>query len=115
MANGKYKYQDDINFDTFKIRLRELLDGRGYYMKDLATSINMNATSITRYFYDRNPDIIALWRIADHFNVSIDWLVGRSDSRYDLPDNIKDLISRYMIAKEQDRQVVDTLLSKYDV
>lgn len=115
MENRKYKFQDEKNFDAFKTRLRTLLDSRGYTMKDLGMAINMNATSITRYFIDRNPDIISLWRIADHFGVSIDWLVGRTNEKYELPADIQKLISLYLAATETDKLVIDTLLSKYNV
>ena len=115
MEGGKFRVKDDRSFDTFRIRLRSLLDSRGYTMKDLGMKVDMNATSISRYFIDRNPDTIALWRIADHFNVSIDWLLGRSANRFDLPDDVQRLITLYQAATSSDKSVIDMLLSKYDV
>ena len=117
MQNGKFKHQDETrNYDQFKKNLRMLLDSRGYNMTELSLALNMNTTSISRYFIDRNPDAMSLWRIADHFGVSIDWLLGRSLNRYEsLSPELQKIANLYQSATENDRLVIDTLLSKYDV
>ena len=115
MANGKYRVQDTRTFETFKKNLKALMDSHGYNMKEMGIALDMNNTSICRYFQDRNPDLISLWRIADRFNVSMDWLVGRTDSRYDaLSPELQRLVNLYSRANETDKAVVDMLLSKYD-
>ena len=80
MNNGKFKFQDERNYEVFRQNLRMLIDSRGMTMKDLSLELNMNTTSISRYFIDRNPDAMSLWRIADYFNVSVDYLLGRTDN-----------------------------------
>ena len=115
MQQGKFRYKDaSIEFETFQKNLKMLMQSRGYTMKALSLELNMNTTSISRYFIDRNPDLTSIWRIADHFDVSIDWLLGRTTSRYELlPESIQRIADLYTAASESDKLVVDTLLSKY--
>jgi len=117
MIKGKFKFNDEErNFDVFKQRLRSLMDSRGYNCKSLSLDLNMNTTSVSRYFIDRNPDTTSLWRIADLFDVSMDWLLGRSTSRYDaLPEEVQKIATLYVAATPSDKLVIDTLLKKYDV
>lgn len=116
MQNGKFKYQDENrDYEMFRKNIRMLMDSRGMTMKDLSLAINMNTTSITRYFYDRNPDTMSLWRIADFFDVSIDWLLGRTVSRYEsLPPELIRIANLYQGATKNDKLVIDTILQKYD-
>lgn len=115
MQQGKFRYKDEkIEFETFQKNLKMLMQNRGYSMKALSIELNMNTTSISRYFIDRNPDLTSIWRIADHFDVSIDWLLGRTTSRYDaLPDEIQRIADLYTAATDSDKLVIDTLLQKY--
>lgn len=115
MQNGKFKFQDENRgFDTFKHNLKTLMNSRGYNMKSLSLDLNMNTTSVSRYFIDRNPDTISLWRIADHFDVSIDWLLGRSSSKFDsIPENAQRIASLYLAASDSDKLVIETILKKY--
>ena len=115
MSDGRYKVVDYRTFDTFRKRLRQLIDSKGINMKETAMALNMNPTSISRYFVARNPDTLAIWRIADFFNVSVDWLLGRTDEQYpDIPEKDRKLLDRYKVASDTDRLVIDTILSKYD-
>lgn len=115
MKNGKFKHQDENrNFESFKHKLRTLMDSRGFTMKGLSLELEMNTTSISRYFIDRNPDTISLWRIADYFDVSIDWLLGRSSSKFDsIPEYAQDVANLYLSASDSDKLVIDTILKKY--
>lgn len=116
MANGKYRVADDRDFETFNRNLKMLMDAHGYNMKQLAIALDMNITSISRYFNGRTPDTISVWRIADHFNVTIDWLLGRSQSKFDsMSPELAKIANLYAAASASDKLVVDTLLKKYDV
>ena len=115
MANKKYR-SDDVGIDwtQFRENMTRLLDGRGMLKADLAHDLNMANGTVTRWFYERGPDLTTAWLLADYFGTSIDWLIGRTAERYDnMPQSIQTLIDRYNAASEQDRLVVDTLLSKY--
>lgn len=65
----------------FKIRLRELRKTRGITQVDLAASINIKERQYQNleagtYF----PSFATLLALAEYFDVSIDYLVGRSDN-----------------------------------
>ena len=52
--------------------------------------------------------------IANYFNVSIDWLLGRVDDRHaPLPKDIQELVDLYSIALPEDRKVIQTVLERY--
>ena len=47
----------------------------------LATALNMNQNSISRYeTEEREADYATLIALADYFNVSIDYLLGRTEN-----------------------------------
>ena len=61
------------------MRLRELRQKRGLSQLKLALDLNMNQNTISRYECgEREADYSPLIRIADYFDVSIDYLLGRS-------------------------------------
>lgn len=115
MADGRYRDVDERTFDTFKKRFSMLIDSRGFNLVQTANATNINVTSISRYLTNRNPDTLAIWRIADVFGVSIDWLLGRTDERYsEIPEKELQLLTKYKVATDNDKLVIDTILSKYD-
>ena len=62
------------------MRLRELRKSKGISQLRLALDLNTNQNTISRYETgEREPGISELIRIADYFDVSIDYLVGRTD------------------------------------
>ena len=63
------------------MRLKQLRKGRGISQLKLAIDLNTNQNTISRYETgEREPGIVELIKIADYFNVSIDYLVGRTDN-----------------------------------
>lgn len=64
----------------FATRLRELRNNRGLRQKDLARALGMAQTTIANYEQkSRFPDEQTLGRIADYFDVSLDYLLGRAE------------------------------------
>lgn len=62
-------------------RLKELRKKRKISQLKLAIDLNMNQNSISRYEnLDREADYKTLIKIADYFNVSLDYLLGRTDN-----------------------------------
>ena len=52
------------------------------YAKDLCTGAERNRAVYSAYENEmRHPDYFGLIALADYFNVSLDYLVGRSDRR----------------------------------
>lgn len=65
----------------FSQRLNELLNSRGMTAYRLRKELNLSQTTITKWLEDeRLPTGDNLVKLADYFNVSLDYLVGRSDN-----------------------------------
>ena len=63
------------------MRLKELRKQRKISQVRLAIDLNLSQNSISRYENgEREADYTTLIRIADYFNVSIDYLLGRTDN-----------------------------------
>ncbi len=65
---------------TLSERLQQLKCDRNVLQKDIATSVNLSLRAYQRYEYgERQPTADVLIALADYFDVSLDYLVGRSD------------------------------------
>ena len=65
-----------------KFRLRELRKERSISQLKLAIDLNMNQNTISRYEnLEREADYKTLILFADYFNVSIDYLLGRTEEK----------------------------------
>ncbi|MBR7165088.1 MAG: helix-turn-helix transcriptional regulator [Clostridia bacterium] len=63
------------------MRLKEIRKQKGISQLKLAIDLNTNQNTISRYETgDREPGICELIKIADYFNVSIDYLLERTDN-----------------------------------
>ena len=63
------------------MRLKELRISRGISQLKLALDLNMNQNSISRYETGvRQADYETLIAFADYFNVSVDYLIGRTEN-----------------------------------
>ena len=63
------------------MRLRELRKGRGMTQQKLASELSMTQKRISHYeISDHEPNFVALIKIADYFDVSVDYLLGRPDN-----------------------------------
>lgn len=59
-------------------KLKLLRRNNGVSRKELAKNINMNYWTLSKYENDeRTPDVKSLVKIADEFNTSVDYLIGR--------------------------------------
>ena len=64
------------------MRLRELRLERNMSQQRLAMELSMTQNTISRYENgEREPPIKELIRIADYFNVSLDYLLERSEQK----------------------------------
>ena len=65
---------------TLSERLLSLKSERNLLQKDIAKALNLSLRSYQRYESgEREPTVSALTAMADYFNVSLDYLTGRSD------------------------------------
>ena len=68
--------------DIFKNRLKELRTARGVTSKDMGEYLGITPRAYQYYESGtRYPDFKGLLLLADFFEVSIDYLVGRSDTK----------------------------------
>lgn len=64
----------------FGAHLKELRKSRGITQKQLALAISASERGIQQYeLGERKPTYDMLIALADYFNISLDYLVGRSD------------------------------------
>ena len=63
------------------MRLKELRKSKGISQLKLALDLNSNQNTISRYETgEREPGINELIKIADYFNVSVDYLLERTNN-----------------------------------
>ena len=63
------------------MRLKEIRKMKKISQLKLAMDLNMNQNTISRYETgEREPGINELIKIADYFNVSVDYLLERTDN-----------------------------------
>ena len=66
---------------TFPERLIKLQTEQKLLKKDIAKAVNISVMAYYRYEKGvRQPDLPLLIALADYFKVSLDYLVGRSDT-----------------------------------
>jgi transcriptional regulator with XRE-family HTH domain len=71
-------------------RLKLLRNEKKLYQKDIAKELNLTQESIS--FYEsgkREPDYKTLIKFADFYGVSVDYLLGRTDTRTNVTLNTK--------------------------
>lgn len=67
-----------------EFRLKKLRKKRGLSQLKLALDLNMNQNTISRYEnMEREADYETLVKVADYFDVSLDYLLGRADDPED--------------------------------
>lgn len=65
---------------SFKLRLKELRGIEGYTQDELSSKLKISRSGLSAYERGvREPDLETLERIADFFNVDIDYLLGNTD------------------------------------
>ncbi len=78
---------------SFPNRLKQLRNEKGLYQKELADILGVSRPTITQYENGtRTPDHETLNKIADYFNISLDYLLGRGSERTPA-DKIKEALS----------------------
>ena len=76
----------------FPKRLKELRLAHGETQRDLANAIEVGRTTISEYESGKIvPKQEGLLKIANHFNVSVDYLTGVSNERATRKQNVSDL------------------------
>ncbi len=80
-------------------RITELRATMGIYQKQLADDLQVSVATISNYENGRHiPDPSTLCKIADFFGVTTDYLLGRTDLRYEPQYLKRPLTKNYTIA-----------------
>ena len=75
------QHKSKIEAENIDMRLKELRKSRNISQIKLAMDLNMNQNSISRYETgEREADYATLIAIADYFDVSIDYLLERTEN-----------------------------------
>lgn len=79
-ANDKHVSTIPTGPDGFGRRLQKLREKKRVSRRVVADFVQTSKNSIVRYERgERTPDITTASRIADYFDVSLDWLIGYED------------------------------------
>lgn len=80
-----------FSFPDFASRLNELRKSKGLTLEQLGEDINATRASLSNLENEkRKPSLDMIIKLADYFNVSIDYLVGRTDNPTFYDSNKKD-------------------------
>ena len=64
-----------------KTRLKQLREAKNYTQQKVALDLNMNQKSVSRYENDeREAGYDLLVKFADYYNVSVDYILCRTDN-----------------------------------
>lgn len=103
-------------------RIKELRLNLGYTQKNIAEVLGCNQTAVGKYEREElEPNIDVLSKLADFFNCSIDYIVGREDdfgfiqsSADEYTSAEKRIISIYRGLSEREKTLFDNLVNSFD-
>lgn len=66
----------------FSERFKQLKEEKhGMTLKELSQKLDITVPNLSYYMNGREPNYDTLIKIANYFNVTVDWLIGRTDAR----------------------------------
>lgn len=78
--NDQEKYYPSAQPTNFLLRLQGLIEKEGVHPNRIARICNFRNSNFSKWKKGTQPKPEILSALADYFNVSVDYLVGRSDS-----------------------------------
>lgn len=85
----------------FNERFRKLKDESELSSKELAQELGVAPSTLSYYLKDREPNYDILIKIADYFDVTIDWLVGREIDMSKIEDINNELFKENSLFKKK--------------
>jgi transcriptional regulator with XRE-family HTH domain len=86
----------DLDLGRLLIELRK---EKGIYQKELATYLEVSTGTISNYEKGvHNPDLKALCKIADFYDVSLDYMLGRTQYNHSLETLNRNLTKDFTIS-----------------
>lgn len=94
--------------------LKAIRHTRGISQQTLATALGTTQQSINKYENHKiEPDINTLISLADYFDVTVDYLIGRTDENNQLLSDSNSLWSKYRKLNKSEKICIDTLIDTY--
>ena len=87
----------------FSDRFRMLKDESGATLKELSEKLDITVPNLSYYMKGREPSYDILIKIADYFNVTTDWLIGRTDEKTTAQSSIIADVEKQLNLKDSDR------------
>ncbi|MFJ7407079.1 MULTISPECIES: helix-turn-helix domain-containing protein [unclassified Lysinibacillus] len=98
------------------VRLKYLRKSDNKTQQDIADILGITRPAYTAYEQGkRNPDYEILEKIADYYNVSIDYLLGRTDNKGALHTQAGISDNEYNNLSAYQKEVIDFFLSREDL
>ena len=85
----------------FNERFRKLKDESELSSKELAQELGVAPSTLSYYLKDREPNYDILIKIADYFDVTIDWLVGGETDMSKIEDINNELFKENSLLKKK--------------
>jgi len=106
---------------VFSTRLAQLREELGLTRKEVAEKLNIDQTTYGKYeLSKRQPDYDTLQKIASFYNVSVDYLLGRTNVRNsnnntdeDFPDDVKVLMRSVSKLTDKQKEIVKRLVQEF--
>ena len=74
-----------LDFSIFQKRLRDIIESHGKMVQEVADDTGISKITLSRYLNNhREPDLKYVVALAQYFNVSIEWMLGLSDSKFEV-------------------------------
>lgn len=97
---------------NFGDRILQLRNQNNVSQPELAAVLHVGRTTISNYETNYSkPDIETLVKIADYFNVSIDYLLGHSNEKYrELENDEQNVLAYYSRLDDEDKNYIKGLM-----
>lgn len=104
---------------NFSQRLKDAMERKGISQKILAERAETTEATVSRYLSGaRRPESLeVVAKAAKALGVSADYLLGLTNNPFEkgtLPEEVKELLVRYLRASEADKRVLWAILDKYE-
>lgn len=93
----------------FSNRFKQLKEEHKLTLKELSEDLDISSPNLSYYIKGREPNYDTLIKIADYFDVTTDWLIGRSDARTLSQENLYNQIDTHQEHKLNDNSKADFL------
>ena len=101
---------------TFGERLKNLRESEGLKQTELAEKLNLTSAALSQYEKGvREPNSEMLKKIADYFDVSTDFLLGRIDVKHfdDFPEDVKRIADMLLSTDKSKVKILEKMLEEF--